>query len=47
MNEYKHELSKKLWCGHLWNPSYFVATVSENTEKQIRCYIKNQKRKVR
>ncbi|PBE66872.1 transposase, partial [Clostridioides difficile] len=20
---------------HLWNPSYFVATVSENTEEQI------------
>lgn len=30
---------------HLWNPSYFVATVSENTEEQIRKYIKNQKRK--
>ncbi|KAK2206423.1 transposase [Clostridioides difficile] len=21
---------------HLWNPSYFVATVSENTEEQIK-----------
>ena len=31
--------------GHLWNPSYFVATVSENTEEQVRKYIKNQKRK--
>ena len=30
--------------GHLWNPSYFVATVSENTEEQIRRYIKNQKK---
>ena len=36
---------KKLWCGYLWNLSYFVATVSENTEEQIRKYIKNQKRK--
>lgn len=27
----------------LWNPSYFVATVSENTEEQIRNYIQNQK----
>ena len=45
MDEYSHELSKKFWGGHLWNPSYFVATVSENTEKQIRYYIKNQKRK--
>ena len=28
-----------------WNPSYFVATVSENTEEQIREYIKKQKTK--
>ena len=39
------DLKKKLWGGHLWNPSYFIATVSENTEEQIRKYIKNQKRK--
>lgn len=43
MKEYKEELKKKLWGGHLWNPSYFVATVSENTEEQIRKYIQNQK----
>ena len=36
------EMKKKLWGGHLWNPSYFVATVSENTEEQIRTYIQNQ-----
>ena len=24
-------LKSKLWDGHLWNPAYFVATVSENT----------------
>lgn len=42
----KHpELKQKLWSGHLWNPSYFVATVSENTEKQIKEYIQNQKTK--
>jgi len=23
------ELKQKLWGGHLWNPSYFVATVSQ------------------
>lgn len=45
MKEYGKELTKKLWGGHLWNPSYFVATVSENTEEQIRKYIQNQKRK--
>jgi len=33
------QLKKKLWGGHLWNPSYFIATVSENTEDQIRQYI--------
>lgn len=37
------QLKEKLWGGHLWNPSYFVATVSENTETQIREYIQNQK----
>ena len=45
MKEYGNELRKKLWNGHLWNPSYFVATVSENTEEQIRNYIKSQKEK--
>ena len=39
------ELKKNLWGGHLWNPSYFVATVSEHTEEQIRLYIQNQKKK--
>lgn len=36
---------KQLWTGHPWNLSYFVATVSENTEEQIRKYIQNQKKK--
>jgi len=38
-------LKKKLWSGHMWNPSYFIATVSENTEEQIRKYIATQKEK--
>lgn len=37
------KIKQKLWGGHLWNPSYFVATVSEHTEAQIRTYIQNQK----
>lgn len=45
MKEFGEALKRKLWGGHLWNPSYFVATVSENTEEQIRKYIQNQKRK--
>ena len=38
-------LKTQLWGGHLWNPSYFVATVSENTEEQIKIYIQHQKKK--
>ena len=45
IKEYGDVLKKKLWGGHLWNPSYFIATVSENTEEQIKNYIKNQKQK--
>ena len=47
MKEFGTVLKKKLWGGLLWNPSYFVSTISENTEEQIRKYIKNQKKKVR
>lgn len=36
------ELKKELWGGHLWNPSYFVATVSEHTRVQIQKYIEEQ-----
>ena len=45
MKEYGVTLKKKLWGGHLWNPSYFVAIVSKNTEEQIRNYINSQKQK--
>lgn len=39
------DLKNKLWGGHLWNPSYFVATVSENTESQIKEYIRSQQKR--
>jgi len=45
MKEYGVVLKKKLYGGHLWNPSYFVATVSENTKEQIKDYINSQKEK--
>lgn len=45
MREFGVELKNKLWNGHLWNPSYFIATVSENTEDQIKKYIESQKEK--
>ena len=44
MKEFGDGLRSKLWGGHLWNPSYFIATVSENTEGQIREYIRGQKK---
>ena len=36
-------LKKKLWGGHLWNPSYFIASVGENTEEAVKKYIESQK----
>lgn len=39
------ELKKQLWGRYLWNPSYFVATVSDNTRTQIQEYIASQKMK--
>lgn len=45
MKQYGDTLRSKLYGGHLWNPSYFVATVSENTEEQIVQYIKSQRQK--
>ncbi|CZQ90993.1 Hypothetical protein Tpal_1342 [Trichococcus palustris] len=39
------EMKQYLWGGHMWNPSYFIATVSENTEEQVRKYIQSQKTK--
>lgn len=36
------ELKESSYGGHLWNPTYFVATVSDNTEDQIKHYIQNQ-----
>lgn len=39
------EIKSTLWGGHLWNPSYFVATVSDRSIKQIEEYINSQKAK--
>ena len=42
----KHpELKQQLWGGHMWNPSYFVATVSDRSLEQVENYIKEQKSK--
>lgn len=36
------EIKKQLWGGHLWNPSYFVATVSDRSLQQVTEYINSQ-----
>lgn len=36
------ELKSRLWKGHLWNPSYFIVTVSDNSLKQVKAYIESQ-----
>jgi putative transposase len=45
MKKYGDVLRKELCGGHLWNPSYFITTVSENTETVVREYIKSQGKK--
>lgn len=39
------EIKEQLWGGHLWNPSYFVATVSNRSLEQVVGYINSQKNK--
>lgn len=37
------ELKRSLWGGHLWNPSYFIASVSDRSRAQVERYIAEQK----
>lgn len=39
------EIKKQLWGGHMWNPSYFVVTVSDRSFAQAKEYIDSQKTK--
>lgn len=41
------ELKNSLRGVHLWNPSYFIATVSENTRQQVQEYLALQKARKR
>ena len=43
MFKFHPDMKNKLWGGHLWNPSYFVSTVGETTEEQVKSYIESQK----
>lgn len=38
------ELKQQLYGGHLWNPSYFISTVSDTLEENIKEYIYNQEK---
>ncbi|MBF0440904.1 MAG: IS200/IS605 family transposase [Oligoflexales bacterium] len=36
-------IKKKLWGGHLWNPSYYIGTVGNMNKEVVLKYIQNQK----
>ena len=37
--KHREILSKKLWGGHIWSPSYYIATTSDNVMENIKKYI--------
>lgn len=39
------ELKGQLYGGHMWNPSYYVGTVGNISEKTVKKYIESQKKK--
>ena len=41
-SKHKDKLSKVLYDGHIWSPSYYIATTSDNIMDNIKEYIKNQ-----
>ena len=45
MKEYGDELKKKLWGGHLWNPSYFIATTGNVSIDILKEYVETQRNK--
>ena len=38
------EISKLLWKGELWNPSYYVETIGSISEEAIKKYIEAQEK---
>lgn len=38
------EISKMLWKGELWNPSYYVETIGSVSSENIRKYIQRQEK---
>lgn len=41
-SKHKDKLSKVLYDGHIWSPSYYIATTSDNVMDNIKKYIQNQ-----
>ena len=41
-SKHKNELSKVLYGGHIWSPSYYIATTSDNIMDNIKEYIIKQ-----
>ena len=41
-SKHKNELSKVLYGGHIWSPSYYIATTNDNIMDNIKEYIINQ-----
>ena len=41
-SKHKDKLSKVLYGGHIWSPSYYIATTSDNVMDNIKKYIQNQ-----
>lgn len=39
------EIKKKLWGGHLWNPSTYIETIGHISEETVKKYIQDQKTK--
>ena len=43
LNQVHHqEISKKLYGGHIWSSSYYIATTSDNIKENIQKYIQQQ-----
>ena len=40
--KHKEEISKVLYGGHIWSPSYYIATTSDNLKENIIKYIQSQ-----
>ena len=38
------EVKEKLWKGHVWSPSYFLASTGQVTLDSLKAYVENQRK---